>query len=80
MRVLVYCEDHSLYRLNMCNAETGERIGTLNTRPRETWSMLDEERERFVAMFCELANEMHWPTTFIPTRGPSMTTDTEQGE
>jgi hypothetical protein len=32
--------------------------------------MLDEERERFVAMFCELANEMHAPTTFTPTRGP----------
>ena len=70
MRVLVNYEVHSRYRLNMMNAETGERIGTMNTRPHDTWSMLGEERQRRVVMFCELANVMHAPTTFTPTRGP----------
>jgi hypothetical protein len=67
MRVLVNCEVHSRYRLNMMNAETGERIGTMNTRPHDTWAMLDEERQRRVAMYCELANTMHPSTTFTPT-------------
>jgi hypothetical protein len=69
MRVLVKCEVHSRYRLNMVNAETGERIGTMNTRPHDTWAMLDDERQKRVVMYCELASAMHAPTIFTPTRG-----------
>lgn len=55
------------YRLDMLNAATGQKIGTMNTRPHDTWAMLDSEKAQRVAMYCELANAMHAPTTFIPT-------------
>ncbi|WP_461415566.1 hypothetical protein [Gemmatimonas sp.] len=52
----------------MVNAETGEQIGTVNTRPHDTWAMTDEERQRRVVMYCELANGMYPATTFVPAR------------
>jgi hypothetical protein len=54
------------YRLDMLNAETEERLGTMNTRPHDTWAMLEREIREREGMFCTLASAMHAPTTFIP--------------
>ncbi len=55
------------YRLDMVNAATGDKIGTMNTRPHDTWAMLAHEKHERVTMYCNLASAMHAPMTFTPT-------------
>lgn len=65
--IAVRCEVGGRYRLNVLNAATGEKIGTMNTRPHDTWAMLDDEKRKRVVMYCELASAMHAPTVFTPS-------------
>ena len=68
------------YRIEMMSVESGTQVGTMNTRPHHAPSLSPGEITKRVQMYCDLSNAMRPHFHFTPTRGPSMTTVTAQGE
>lgn len=65
--IMVQVKAGGLHRLDVFNAATGVRLGTINVRPREAAKMTDADLSRSVSMYCKLANAMHPPQLFAPS-------------
>lgn len=52
------------HRLQIVNAATGDNVGTVNVRPRDTAVFTAGDMHASVSMFCELFNAMHPDTAY----------------